>query len=86
MKLSKNILPIIPAHNEEGSVTKVVSEAKRYLPRVDILVVNDGSADLTSQEAKASGSIVLDLPFNLGIGAMQAGYQYAYEKGCDIAV
>jgi glycosyltransferase involved in cell wall biosynthesis len=31
--------------------------------------------------------MVLDLPFNLGIGgAMQAGYQYAYEKGYDIAI
>ena len=31
--------------------------------------------------------MVLDLPFNLGIGgAMQAGYKYAYEKGYDTAI
>jgi hypothetical protein len=50
-------------------------------------VVNDGSTDLTSEKAKACGALVLDLPFNLGIGGgMQAGYRYAYKKGYDIAI
>ncbi len=80
-------LVIIPAFNEEGSVGKVVEEVKAHLPKVDTLVVNDGSTDLTSEIAKAKGAIVLDLPFNLGIGgAMQAGYKYAFEKGYGIAI
>ncbi len=80
-------LVIIPAFNEEGSVGKVVEEVKAHLPRIDALVVNDGSTDLTSETAKAKGAIVLDLPFNLGIGgAMQAGYKYAFDKDYDIAV
>jgi len=80
-------LVIVPAFNEEGSVGKVVKEVKEYLPQIDILVVNDGSSDLTSEKAKTAGAIVLDLPFNLGIGgAMQAGYKYAYEKGYHIAI
>jgi glycosyltransferase involved in cell wall biosynthesis len=83
----KKVLVIIPAYNEEGSVGKVVEEVKKFLPGVDILVVNDGSKDLTSEEAKASGAVVLDLPFNLGIGgAMQTGYKYAFIKGYDIAI
>lgn len=87
MESEKNILVIIPAFNEEGSVGKVVEEVKTLLPEIDALVVNDGSSDLTSEIAKAKGAIVLDLPFNLGIGgAMQAGYKYAYEKGYDIAI
>lgn len=78
---------IIPAYNEEGSVGKVVEEVKQYLPGADTLVVNDGSTDLTSEKAGASGAIVLNLPFNLGIGgAMQAGYKYAFEKGFEIAI
>jgi glycosyltransferase involved in cell wall biosynthesis len=81
------ILVIIPAFNEEGSVGKVVEEVKTQLPGMDALVVNDGSRDLTSEIAQSKGAIVLDLPFNLGIGgAMQAGYKYAYEKGYDIAI
>ncbi len=87
MESEHKILVIIPAFNEEGSVGKVVEDVKTHLPMADALVVNDGSTDLTSEVAKSKGAIVLDLPFNLGIGgAMQAGYKYAYEKGYDIAI
>ena len=83
----QKILVIIPAFNEEGSVGKVVEEVKTCLPRMDMLMVNDGSTDLTSEIANAKGAVVLNLPFNLGIGgAMQAGYKYAYEKDYDIAI
>jgi glycosyltransferase involved in cell wall biosynthesis len=87
MESQGKILVIIPAFNEEGSVGKVVEEVKNHFPQIDALVVNDGSTDLTSEIAKSKGAIVLDLPFNLGIGgAMQAGYKYAYEKGYEIAI
>ena len=84
--LSK-ILVIVPAYNEEGSIESVIEGIHRHFSQGDILVVNDGSTDLTSEKAKGGSAVVLDLPFNLGIGgAMQAGYQYAYEKRYDIAV
>ncbi len=87
MELENKVLVIIPAFNEEGSVGKVVEGVKTFLPEADILVVNDGSMDRTSEKAKESGAVVLDLPFNLGIGgAMQAGYKYALEKDFDIAI
>lgn len=87
MENSKKILIVIPAFNEEESVGKVVEEVKRHFPQADVLVVNDGSIDLTSDKAKIAGAIVLELPFNLGIGgAMQAGYKYAFEKGYDVAI
>jgi glycosyltransferase involved in cell wall biosynthesis len=76
MKNKQKILVIIPAYNEEGSVGKVVEEVHTHLPQVGMLVVNDGSTDLTSEKARACGATVLDLPFNLGIGgAMQTGYR-----------
>lgn len=87
MKFREKILVIIPAYNEEGSLIKVVEGVRFNLPETTILVVNDGSTDLTSDKARTSGAIVLDLPFNLGIGgAMQAGYKYANEEGYDIAI
>jgi len=87
MELKKRILVIIPAYNEVRSVGKVVEGVKIQLPQIEVLVVNDGSTDLTSEIAKSKGALALDLPFNLGIGgAMQAGYQYAYKKGYDIAI
>jgi hypothetical protein len=87
MENKQKILIVVPAFNEEGSVGKVVEEVHTHLPQAGMLVVNDGSTDRTSEKARASGATVLELPFNLGIGgAMQAGYQYAYEKGYDIAI
>ncbi len=87
MELKKRILAIIPAYNEEGSVGRVIEELRTHLSQADILIVNDGSTDVTSGIAKSKGAIVLDLPFNLGIGgAMQAGYKYAYENDYDIAI
>jgi hypothetical protein len=87
MENQKKILVIVPAFNEAGSLEKVVGEIKIHLSKADILVVNDGSTDLTSEIAQSKGAVVLDLPFNLGIGgAMQAGYKFAYEKGYDIAI
>jgi glycosyltransferase involved in cell wall biosynthesis len=87
MEIQGNTLVIIPAFNEEDSIERVIEGVRIALPQSTILVVNDGSTDLTSKIAKSKGAIVLDLPFNLGIGgAMQAGYKYAYEKGYDIAI
>jgi glycosyltransferase involved in cell wall biosynthesis len=84
---SKKILIIVPAYNEEWSIGEVIEGVQRCLPQSDTLVVNDGSTDHTSEKAKASHAIVLDLPFNLGIGgAVQTGYRYACEKGYDIAI
>ena len=88
MESEKKALVIIPAFNEEASIGRVIEGVRRALPQSTILVVNDGSKDLTSKNARGFfGAKVLDLPFNLGIGgAMQAGYKYAYENGYDIAI
>jgi glycosyltransferase involved in cell wall biosynthesis len=50
----QNILVIIPAYNEEGSVGKVVEKVHAHLPQGEVLVVNDGSMDLTSEKSKLS--------------------------------
>jgi len=87
VKNSKKVLVIIPAYNEEESVGKVVEKVHTLLPQVEVLVINDGSTDLTSEKARGYGATVLDLPFNLGIGgAMQTGYKFAYEKDYDVAI
>jgi glycosyltransferase involved in cell wall biosynthesis len=87
MTPEKRVLIIVPAFNEEGSIQKVIGGVREHFPQADIIVVNDGSTDCTSERARAGMATVLDLPFNLGIGgAMQAGYRYAYEKGYDMAI
>jgi glycosyltransferase involved in cell wall biosynthesis len=82
-----NILLIVPAYNEEYSVGAVIAGLRQHVPDADVLVVNDGSKDLTAERARDAGAIVINLPFNLGIGgAVQTGYKYARDHGYEIAV
>jgi glycosyltransferase involved in cell wall biosynthesis len=78
---------IVPAHNEEECVAGVIHEVLAGDPDLEVVVVDDGSTDRTAQVAEAAGAIVLRLPFNVGIGgAVQTGYQYALERGFDLAI
>jgi glycosyltransferase involved in cell wall biosynthesis len=80
-------LVIIPAYNEEDSLANVIDNARANVPFADIAVVNDGSIDRTPIIAREKGVILLDLPYNLGIGgAVQTGYKFAAEQGYDVAV
>lgn len=81
------VLIIIPAFNEEKNIGYVISSIKKEFPDGDILVVNDGSHDRTGDLAKDLGVMVINLPYNLGIGgAMQTGYRYACINNYDIAL
>jgi glycosyltransferase involved in cell wall biosynthesis len=78
---------IVPALNEEHSIGRVINELHAFDPGLDVVVVDDGSVDATTQVAAANGARVLRLPFNLGIGgAVQTGFRFAFEHGYDIAV
>jgi glycosyltransferase involved in cell wall biosynthesis len=80
------VLVVIPAYREEKKIGAVVSAVRERFP-YDVLVVNDGSPDGTSEAARRAGAIVLDLPCNLGIGgAVQTGFLYARDRGYDAVV
>lgn len=80
-------LAIVPAHNEAEAIAATIAAIGRWAPDFDVLVIDDGSTDLTAERARATGAAVLRLPFNLGIGgAMQSGYIYAREHGYEVAV
>jgi glycosyltransferase involved in cell wall biosynthesis len=81
------LLAIVPAYNEAGAIASTVEDLKRHAPEFDVLVVDDGSTDVTAELARDAGARVLQLPFNLGIGgAVQAGYVWAREHDYDVAV
>ena len=81
------VLVIIPAYNEETNIAAVVGELEEKFPRLDYLVVNDGSRDRTAQICRENGYNLLDLPVNLGLaGCFQAGMKYAWYKGYGCAV
>jgi glycosyltransferase involved in cell wall biosynthesis len=80
-------LIVMPAFNEEASVGAVIAEVFTKLPGAAVLVVDDGSADDTTLEAKKAGAMVATLPFNLGVGgAMRLGFRYATENGFENVV
>jgi glycosyltransferase involved in cell wall biosynthesis len=80
-------LAIVPALNEEANVGGVIEELRRFDPRMEVVVIDDGSVDGTAAVAGGRGAYVVRLPFNLGIGgAVQTGYRYAFEHGFDVAV
>jgi glycosyltransferase involved in cell wall biosynthesis len=81
-----NLSIIIPAYNEAERIATLITHIRKYSD-ADIIVVNDGSTDHTADEARASGAVVIDLPFNLGYGAaLQTGFKYALGKGYSFAV
>lgn len=81
------IVAVVPAFEEEAAVGGVIRGIHAFDRRIDVVVVDDGSADGTAAAAEAAGAAVVRLPFNLGIGAtVQTGFRYALERGYDTAV
>lgn len=88
---NKKACVIIPAYNEATVIGEVIqaaaiifSSVKGY--QIDILVVNDGSADTTAAEARKAGATVVSHILNSGAGgATLTGLSYAAMHNYDIA-
>ena len=76
--MSDRMLLAIPAYNEEASVAEVVAQVRRELPRLDMLVVDDGSRDRTPAILAELGVATARHLCNLGYGrAIQTALKYA---------
>lgn len=81
------VCTITPAYNEEETIQKVIDQIGQHLPNSQTVVINDGSRDKTSVVAQQAGAVVVDLPFNLGIGgAVQTGLRFANQNDFDVAI
>lgn len=81
------ILVILPALNEGRNIANVIRNILALLPTADVLVINDGSLDDTAHQAQSAGAIVLNMPYNVGIGAaVQTGFKYAASHNYSIVV
>ena len=75
---------VVPAHDEEAAIAAVLAEIPRRacgLP-VDLLVVDDGSSDATSDIAREHGARVIAHETRRGVGAaLRTGLAYARDEG-----
>ena len=83
MEKKKEVLIIIPAYNEEKTITALLEQLEK--PEIseiaDVLVMNDASSDSTNWITKKRNHAVVTHVFNLGYGSgLQLGYKYAVRK------
>lgn len=79
------IVAIIPAYNEEDTISGIVRQTKKYVNRV--IVVDDASKDNTAKNARAAGAAVVRHVKNSGLGsAIRSGLSYALKSRADIAI
>lgn len=78
----KSVSAVISAYFEEKTIATVIDKCLFYVD--DVIVVNDGSTDDTSNEAKKAGARVIELEQNMGVkAAIKRGF---YEATGDILV
>lgn len=72
---------ILPAHNEATALAKLLPLLNTLKAAAEIIVVNDGSTDLTAEIAHNAGARVIEHPYSLGNGAaVKAGTRAATGK------
>ncbi|WP_455278434.1 glycosyltransferase family 2 protein [[Eubacterium] cellulosolvens] len=79
------VVCVIPAHNEESTISSVVRNARTICNIV--IVVDDGSTDRTVEEAKKAKAKVVSHTIRLGVGAaLSTGLRAAINYGAEIIV
>ncbi|MCI9598099.1 MAG: glycosyltransferase family 2 protein [Firmicutes bacterium] len=79
----KELLIIIPAHNEEENIPRVLEQLAQpeIAKMADVLVIDDASTDLTGRIVKTYHYHLVTQVFNMGYGsALQVGYKYAVQN------
>lgn len=82
---------VIPAYNEGKVIKNVIKKARKEFEKtkyeIDIVLINDGSADNTADEAKKAGAKIINHILNSGAGGATAtGLSFANQKKYDLAV
>jgi glycosyltransferase involved in cell wall biosynthesis len=85
--MKQRVIIVIPAYNEEKTISNVLMGLRRTVPECARVVVNDGSKDATGSIIEELGERQIKLPCNLGYGlALQTGFKYALSYGYEIIV
>jgi len=84
--MGRKIMLIIPVYNEETKIGKVLA---RIVPGTvdEVVVVNDGSTDKTSEIIKSYNVSIITHTYKRGVGAsIRDGIDYALKNGFEIVV
>jgi glycosyltransferase involved in cell wall biosynthesis len=85
-----HLIVMIPAFNEEQTLAQVIESIPKKIEGISkttILVINDGSTDLTATIARKAGAVVVSNPVNRGLAfTFRRGLDTALEMGADIIV
>jgi glycosyltransferase involved in cell wall biosynthesis len=82
-----NLAAVVPAKDAAGTIVDVVAALRATFPAIDLIVVDDGSADATGDRAREAGARVVRHEVNRGKGAaLQTGFDAALARGADIVL
>jgi glycosyltransferase involved in cell wall biosynthesis len=83
----KRVLITIPAYNEEATIESVVRRVRECLPDCELLVINDGSSDLTGEILRKLDVLTATHLCNLGYGrTIQTAVKYALRNNYDVLI
>lgn len=82
---SPRLVAVLPAYNEERFIGSIVIKTKELVDQV--IVIDDGSTDMTAIIAQAAGALLVKHPKNMGKGvALNSGFLKARQLGASIVV
>jgi len=81
----EGIVAVLPAFNEQRTIAEVILKTEKNVDRV--VVVDDGSSDLTAEVAERLGATVIRHKRNIGYGAaLRSGFEHALKLNPKVVV
>jgi len=81
----EKIVAVLPAFNEQRTIAEVILKTERHVD--EVIVVDDGSSDLTAEIAERLGATVIRHKRNMGYGAaLRSGFEHAMKFNPKVVV